>query len=215
MKILMIHSDGFRYEVLEKARGVKAEPIQETDKVFEISEKTLIAFMSVEEDDQKKPSEITQQAFQEINSLMTDLKENNVVLYPWAHLSDKLASPKVAQEVLHAVFKNLQESGYNVHRAAFGWYKSFQLNCLGHNRAESLRTINVADLDKKKDQEIEEHPPSRFYIYTAKDQLIELNIAKVKVKGKETLKIKTTEPFPLESYKDLQAFLAHEMKKER
>lgn len=213
MKILMIHSDGFRYEVLEKARGVKAEPVQ--DKIFEVKGKTLIAFTSVEETDQQKPAEITDLSFQEITNLAKDLKEKNIVLYPWAHLSEKLASPKMAQEILHSLYDRLQASGYTVHSAAFGWYKAFQLNCLGHNRAENLRTITVESLDKAKVQEVEEHPPSRFYLYTPKDQLIELTITKKKTKGKETLKIKPAEPFPLDSYKDLQAFLAYEMKKER
>ncbi|MHA1713716.1 MAG: threonine--tRNA ligase, partial [Candidatus Ranarchaeia archaeon] len=210
MKILLIHSEGFSYEVLEKARGVKPEKIDQ--KFFDLKEKVLVVFTSIEETDQTNPEETLSRAVEEISVLADDLKEKNIVLYPWAHLSDHLASPKFAQDILQQLTSALRSSGYNVHKAAFGWYKAFRLNCLGHNRAENFRTIKTS---KSQQIEVEEHPSSYFCIYTPRDQLIKLTFTKTKVKGKETVKVITDQPFPLESYRDLRTFIGYEMKKER
>jgi threonyl-tRNA synthetase len=71
------------------------------------------------------------------------LKTKNVVLYPYAHLSKKLGDPETAIKILKETEKELQEEKFNVSRAPFGYYKSFELKVKGHPLSELSREINI------------------------------------------------------------------------
>jgi threonyl-tRNA synthetase len=63
----------------------------------------------------------------------------NVLLYPYAHLSHELGSPRKAKAFLQEVEKKLKKEDLTVHKSPFGWYKSFGLLCKGHPLAEAFR----------------------------------------------------------------------------
>ncbi|MFX0035154.1 MAG: threonine--tRNA ligase [Candidatus Hermodarchaeota archaeon] len=69
---------------------------------------------------------------------------DKVLVYPWAHLSKFLSNDKNAMEVCPKIAKNLEERGIEAKFSPFGWYKSFKINCLGHEVAEMYRDVKLA-----------------------------------------------------------------------
>jgi len=69
-----------------------------------------------------------------------------LLLYPYAHLSSKLASPNSALSVLKEM-QSLAE-GLDVSRAPFGWTKSFTIQVKGHPLAETSKIITAKDEDE-------------------------------------------------------------------
>ncbi|MHA2130041.1 MAG: threonine--tRNA ligase [Promethearchaeota archaeon] len=78
------------------------------------------------------------------------IKERNmyrvdkVLVYPWAHLSKFLSNEANAMEVCPKITKFLEEKGIEAKFSPFGWYKSFKINCLGHELAEMYRDVKLA-----------------------------------------------------------------------
>ncbi len=67
-----------------------------------------------------------------------------VLVYPWAHLSKFLSKESNAMEVCPKIAKYLQDKGIEAKFSPFGWYKSFKINCLGHELAEMYRDVKLA-----------------------------------------------------------------------
>ena len=109
MKILFIHADFIEYEAKEKAIENAEEIQNKKDRMEEV----LVAFISVEEDD-----EWHEKAVEEIKNVASMLNTKNIMLYPYAHLSSNLASPEKAVEILKAIEKELSNE-HNVKRAPF------------------------------------------------------------------------------------------------
>jgi hypothetical protein len=69
---------------------------------------------------------------------------DKVLVYPWAHLSKFLSNDKNAMEVCPKIAKFLEKRGIEARFSPFGWYKSFKVNCLGHEMAEMYRDVKLA-----------------------------------------------------------------------
>jgi threonyl-tRNA synthetase len=138
MQLLLIHSDYIEYEV-KKSTPV-AEQIENSFKKGRLDE-ALTAFMAVESTDEANPRDVAEKAVTEIKKTASQVNTDNVMLYPYAHLSSDLSSPKVAVSVMKDIENSLIDS-FNVKRAPFGWYKSFKISCKGHPLSELSRTIN-------------------------------------------------------------------------
>ncbi|RXG34953.1 threonine--tRNA ligase [Methanohalophilus sp. WG1-DM] len=138
MQLLLIHSDYIEYEV-KKSTPV-AEQIEDSFKKGRLDE-ALTAFMAVESTDEANPRDVAEKAVTEIKKTASQVNTDNVMLYPYAHLSSDLSSPKVAVSVMKDIENSLIDS-FNVKRAPFGWYKSFKISCKGHPLSELSRTIN-------------------------------------------------------------------------
>ncbi len=69
---------------------------------------------------------------------------DKVLVYPWAHLSKFLSNDQNAMEVCPKIAKFLEERGIEAKFSPFGWYKSFKVNCLGHEMAEMYRDVKLA-----------------------------------------------------------------------
>ena len=69
---------------------------------------------------------------------------DKVLVYPWAHLSKFLSNEQEAKEVCPKIAKCLEEKGIEAIFSPFGWYKSFKINCLGHEVAEMYRDVKLA-----------------------------------------------------------------------
>lgn len=143
MQLLLIHSDYIEYEV-KKSTPV-AEKIEDPMKSGRL-EDALTVFIAVEKTDEVNPDEVVQEGVSEVEKVIWQVKTNNVMLYPYAHLSSNLSSPKVAVYVLTAMEKALSEK-YTVKRAPFGWYKAFKISCKGHPLSELSRSIAPENKD--------------------------------------------------------------------
>ena len=154
MRILLIHSDYLNYNV--KNKTPVAEEIEDAKKQGAFDE-SLVVFTAVEKDDENNPQGIVKNLVKEVIKSNDQVKAENIVLYPYAHLSSSLSSPKVAVQVLKDAEEALNAEGLNVKRVPFGWYKAFEISCKGHPLSELSRTITAEEEDE---EEVEKKPSS-------------------------------------------------------
>lgn len=154
MRILLIHSDYLNYDV--KNKTPVAEEIEDAKKQGAFDE-SLVVFTAVEKDDENNPQGIVKNLVKEVIKTNDQVKAENIVLYPYAHLSSSLSSPKVAVQVLKDAEEALNAEGLNVKRVPFGWYKAFEISCKGHPLSELSRTITAEEEDE---EEVEKKPSS-------------------------------------------------------
>jgi threonyl-tRNA synthetase len=144
MQLLLIHSDYIEYET--KKQTPVAEKIDECLKSGRLEE-ALTAFTAVEKVDEANPEEAVEKAVFEIEKVAAQVKTNRIMLYPYAHLSSDLSSPKVAVQVLKGIETALSDK-YEVKRAPFGWYKAFTISCKGHPLSELSRSVRPEGMAK-------------------------------------------------------------------
>ncbi|MEM4912264.1 MAG: threonyl-tRNA synthetase editing domain-containing protein, partial [Metallosphaera sp.] len=149
MIILLIHSSEFYFKIREKAITRAEEPSLSNLEV----QNALVVFTTVEKEDEDE--EVVENAVREIIDVRNKVNASSVVIYPYAHLSSNLASPEVAVEILKRLEAKLRDSGLEVYRAPFGWYKEFKIKCLGHPLSELSRRIRAGSLNYEKSKEIE------------------------------------------------------------
>ena len=160
MRVLLIHSDYLKYEV--KKETPVAEEIEEAKKNGAFDE-SLVVFTAVEKEDEKNPNAVVKNLVKEVKKVNEQVKAENVVIYPYAHLSSSLSGPKIGVQVLKDVEEALKEEDYNVYRVPFGWYKGFEISCKGHPLSELSRTITA---DEEEEEEVkEEKKPSKWLIF--------------------------------------------------
>lgn len=154
MRILLIHSDYLNYNV--KNKTPVAEEIEDAKKQG-VFDESLVVFTAVEKDDENNPQGIVKNLVKEVIKTNDQVKAENIVLYPYAHLSSSLSSPKVAVQVLKDAEEALNAEGLNVKRVPFGWYKAFEISCKGHPLSELSRTITA---EEEEEDEVEKKPSS-------------------------------------------------------
>ncbi|HOV67729.1 MAG TPA: threonine--tRNA ligase [Methanoregulaceae archaeon] len=137
MRLLLIHSDSMEYEAREKTRIA-----EECSLLADGMEEALTVFAAVEQGDADGIEDVVQQGISEIVETADRVSTRNILIYPYAHLSNDLAAPDTAIRVLALIEQGLCDLGsYTVKRAPFGWYKSFTLRCKGHPLSELSKTI--------------------------------------------------------------------------
>ena len=156
MRILLIHSDYLNYNV--KNKTPVAEDIEEAKKEGSFDD-SLVVFTAVEKDDENNPEGIVQNLVSEVKKANDQVKAQNIVLYPYAHLSSSLSSPKVAVQILKDAEQALINEDFQVQRVPFGWYKAFEISCKGHPLSELSRSITADSEDEKV-----ERKPSKWQI---------------------------------------------------
>lgn len=161
MRVLLIHSDYLKYKT--KNKTPIAEEIEKEKEQGEFNE-ALVVFVAVEKDDEKNPAGVVNNLITEIKSTNDQINAERIVLYPYAHLSSSLSSPKSAIEILKMAENELGNRGMEVSRVPFGWYKSFEISCKGHPLSELSRSIDAVDISADGIGEEEESEPSKFYI---------------------------------------------------
>jgi threonyl-tRNA synthetase len=136
MRLLLIHSDYIEYEAKKKTKMAEEEAV-----LADSEKEALTVFCAVESVDEDDPEGVVMQAVSEIDKVADQINVDNIVIYPYAHLSSDLASPDFAISVFKALRNELEAEGFSVKRAPFGWYKSFKLSCKGHPLSELSKTI--------------------------------------------------------------------------
>ncbi|MBT4447016.1 threonine--tRNA ligase [archaeon] len=143
MKILAIHADFIEFTAKKKAfKGAEADVTKDTKRI----EECLVVFTAAEKLDEDAESKILAKYVAEVIDIAGKVNAKKVVLYPYAHLSSKLSRPDFAISIMKEAEIKLRESGdYEVVRAPFGWYKSFNISCKGHPLSELSRNITAED----------------------------------------------------------------------
>ncbi len=142
MRILFIHADRFEYEATKKTRYAEEATDAELKGSFGDS---LVCFISAEKGDEANPAAIAKKAADEIEDVATQLKETQIVLYPYAHLSSSLARPEKAREIFERLEEAVRDRDLEVHRSPFGWYKAFDLAAKGHPLSELSREVTLEE----------------------------------------------------------------------
>jgi threonyl-tRNA synthetase len=136
MRVLLIHSDYLKFEVKKKA----IKSAEEVSEKLGSAEEVLVVFIAIEKADEQDPESVKRQLVADIKDTYGKVGAKSIALYPYAHLSSDLGSPKIAQQILVDLYEELR-GDYKVVKAPFGWYKSFELKCKGHPLSELSRTI--------------------------------------------------------------------------
>jgi threonyl-tRNA synthetase len=206
MQLLLIHSDFIEYEV-KKSTPV-AEKIGDDLKSGRM-EDALAAFITVEKPDEANPQYVVDKGVEAIAKMAEQVKATRVMLYPYAHLSSNLSSPKTAIEVLTGLEAALKAKNIEVKRSPFGWYKAFTVKCKGHPlselsrtiRPEGVETINICAGEKpevvSEAVKNEEKLKSYFYVMDVDGQM------------------KDPKTFDYRGHEKLKAFVDYEMAKKR
>jgi threonyl-tRNA synthetase len=141
MRILLIHADRFSFRVTGKTAVALPSELEKTSSAGEVGE-TLVVFMAAEKGDDTDVPSVVDQVVNEVLSLASQVNTHSLVIYPYAHLSSALSSPRVAVKLLDAISTRLQSHNHlNIMRAPFGYYKAFEISCKGHPLSELAKTI--------------------------------------------------------------------------
>ena len=171
MRALLLHADKFEYKT--KSPTKMAEKLQSDDSEKHKSKEALVVFSTVESRDTEVDS-VAESAAADILDVFRKVEAERIVLYPYAHLSSDLAGPDLAVQVLKATEEALRRSDVEVHRAPFGWYKSFEISCKGHPMSELSRDYTSAKREARK--EAVEKISSRFLILTPDGEELPVDI---------------------------------------
>lgn len=153
MRVLLLHSDFIEYQPISKEVQA-AEDIQSksTKKIDEV----IVALIAVEKDDDES---IIDDVCSELKTYGETIKCDNLLIYPYAHLSSDLASHSKAQALLISIENHGRHFFGTVNRAPFGWTKSFNIKVKGHPLAENARTFQKKETAKA----IRNRPPSQSH----------------------------------------------------
>lgn len=138
LRMLCIHCDYFSYITTRKTEI--AEKADEECKRCAVKD-ALVIFVTVEKYDEKDVNKIVHKSIEEIQSITKRLGVKEVILFPFAHLSEEIGNPNIAIKILQDLYEQLKKMGYSVCKAPFGWEKIFSLTSKGHPLSESLRII--------------------------------------------------------------------------
>lgn len=201
MRLLLIHADYLEFEVKQPTAVAEEIPREKQSGRFE---EVLVAFTAVEEADEHTEDAVVEQAAAEISKLARQVGAERVVLYPYAHLSPSLAPPSAAVRVLDKLREAVRDSGLEVHRLPFGWYKSFKLSCKGHPLSELSKHISGEKLEGTLALKEEEKVISTWYVMEPSGALHELKLEGENISG-----------YDFKNNENLMLFALHEMAKRR
>ena len=177
MRVLLLHSDFIEYQPISKEVQA-AEDIQSksTKKIDEV----IVALIAVEKDDDES---IIDDVCRELKTYGETIKCDNLLIYPYAHLSSDLTSHSTAQALLISIENHGRHFFGTVNRAPFGWTKSFNIKVKGHPLAENARTFQKKGNGKSNTESTAESIAlksedvlnSTWYVLVPGDNLIPIN----------------------------------------
>ncbi|MGI8831884.1 MAG: threonine--tRNA ligase [Nitrososphaeraceae archaeon] len=135
MRLLQLHSDFIEYEPISREIDDAQENISRKKTRLE---DVVVTFVAVEKEDDEI---VASDALIEVRKFLQTVKCDKLLIYPYAHLSSNLATPRSALAILRILEKIATESVREVYTAPFGWTKSFNVQTKGHPLAENARVI--------------------------------------------------------------------------
>jgi threonyl-tRNA synthetase len=135
MRMLFLHADFIEYEPISKEIHLAEDGISIAKKRMD---DVIVVLTAVESEDDENTASDSSTEIRKYGDLV---KCDQVLIYPYAHLSSNLASPKIALQILQSLELGVRKSFPIVARAPFGWTKSFNIKVKGHPLAENARTI--------------------------------------------------------------------------
>ena len=182
MRVLQLHCDSIEYTPTKK----EIKSAEEIEPETTVLEEVVVCFVAVEEDDD---STVAKTAIFEIQESMKKIGCKKLLLYPYAHLSSKLASPNTGLSIL----KEMESSASNiiVTRAPFGWTKAFSIKVKGHPLAESSKVFSKDLIQEKTSTALESESKIKSYWYILSPDGKMVEIEKFNFSNHEQLEILT------------------------
>ncbi len=144
MKILQLHSNFIEYRPVKK----EITSAEECEKKSTRLEELVVLFTCIEKEDS---FETAHKAVDYVKEYLDQIKTSRILIYPYAHLSDNLAGPAEALNILKEMERYAKSLGVETYRAPFGWCKEFSISIKGHPLAEQFRTVT---LEERKEAEV-------------------------------------------------------------
>lgn len=135
MRVLQLHCSEFSYQVRKETPVAEQPPEPREDSLEDV----LVCFICFEKGDENRVEDLIDNLIGNLKVDTSRLGCSRVLLYPYAHLSKSLGSARLAKVYLNKLRDRLEEEGMEVHKSPFGWYKAFNLSCIGHPLAEAYR----------------------------------------------------------------------------
>ena len=135
MRILQLHCSEFSYQVRKETLVAEQPPEPREDNLEDI----LVCFICFEKKDENRVEELIDNLVGNLKVDASRLGCSRVLLYPYAHLSKSLGSARLAKVFLNNLSERIEGEGMETHKSPFGWYKAFNLSCIGHPLAEAYR----------------------------------------------------------------------------
>ncbi len=147
MRVLMIHAGEFSFSVTEETSVAAAgKELTDADRAG-ASGDALVCFVSIEKKDEDAAAKVVAEARAKILAHFRQLKAPTLWVYPYAHLSSDLASPRHAQRILDELASAIAATGEvkDLRRSPFGYYKAFKIQAKGHPLSELAMTVTGAE----------------------------------------------------------------------
>jgi threonyl-tRNA synthetase len=183
MRILMIHASEFSFHVTEETSvaGAAGE-VTEAEKRGSSGD-ALVCFLSIEKSDEGNAGKVVAEARGRILQQYRRVNADALWLYPYAHLSSDLASPREAKRILDRLAAAFAEGNgvRRLFRAPFGYYKAFEMRAKGHPLSELALTVTgegaavaeeAGDAGESKAIAAEKKLRSRFFVLTPEGEEI-------------------------------------------
>src|SRR5918995_245584 len=179
MRILLLHADFIEYQPISKEIQTAEDiPSKSSKKIDEV----IVALVAVEKDDDES---LTDEVGSELKTYGQMIKCDNLLIYPYAHLSQDLAGPSMAKSLLNSIEEKSRNLFKTVNRAPFGWTKSFNIKIKGHPLAEQSKTFQKKPEDASKSKsestgesialKSEEVLKSTWYVQTVEGNLVPMD----------------------------------------
>ena len=130
MKALLFHAKNYKVEfesLANRPENIIHEKIEGKEK--QEVQNCVTCFITIEEKDSREI--VVENISNEIQKMCKEVGENTAIIIPFAHLSNKLAEPKIGYEIIKEIESNLKGK-LNVTSAHFGSNKSLLLDIYGH-----------------------------------------------------------------------------------
>ncbi|MFA5061077.1 MAG: threonyl-tRNA synthetase editing domain-containing protein [Candidatus Pacearchaeota archaeon] len=130
MKTLLFHCKRYVTKIVRISnRPGKINP-EKINRKRTFSNECIVVLLTIEKRD--KINKCCPELKKEIVKMVREVGHKNIVLLPFAHLSNKLADSKKSLGGLNYLEKSLQEENFSVLRDHFGSHKSLLLDIYGH-----------------------------------------------------------------------------------
>ncbi len=113
------------------------------DRPYVEATEALVIFAAAEREDEPVATEVAAMAAREVAKLAGQLKVDNVVIVPFAHLFVDLAVPEVALGMLKSMALQLEDRAFSVQRVPFGWFNTLEIRAKGHPLSRIARTVRL------------------------------------------------------------------------
>jgi threonyl-tRNA synthetase len=194
LRILQLHSNSIRYFPVKKEIAL-AEECEQKEKYFE---DIIVIFTCIENEDTKKTAH---KAIDELNDFLNEIKVKRILIYPFAHLSNNLATPNKALILLQEMENYAKGIDIETYRAPFGWCKELSISIKGHPLAEQFKKVTSEDIKDgeivSKALEAEKKIKSSWFILEPNGNMVQLD------------------KFNFTEYKNLKYFADYEISKVR